>query len=88
MLRRGLADAIAPDCKRRSGVPTCASSSIAPVCKRSGLSARYLDFSGPETSKRKRVTRKADGKLTLLVKLGGSGTKADAFAYPFQLTPF
>ena len=28
--------------------------------------------SGPETGKRKRVTRKDDGKLTLLVNLGGS----------------
>ena len=29
-------------------------------------------ISGPETGKRNRVTRKADGKLTLLVNLGGS----------------
>ena len=29
-------------------------------------------ISGPETGKRKRVTRKADGKLTLSVSLGGS----------------
>ena len=29
-------------------------------------------ISGPETDKRKRVTRKADGKPTLLVNLGGS----------------
>ena len=29
-------------------------------------------ISGPEKGKRKRVTRKADGKLTLLVNLGGS----------------
>ena len=46
-------------------------------------------FSSPETGKRKRVTRKADGKLTLLVNLGGSGTKSWRFwllilAYPFQ----
>ena len=35
------------------------------------LSNEY-EVSGPETDKRKRVTRKADGKLTRLVNLGGS----------------
>ena len=35
-----------------------------------GGARSYL--SGPETGKRKRGTRKADGKLTLLVNLGGS----------------
>ena len=33
-------------------------------------------FSGPETGKRNRVTRKADGQLTLLVTFGGPGTKS------------
>ena len=32
----------------------------------------YIIVSGPETGKRKRVTRKADGKPTRLVDLGGS----------------
>ena len=46
-------------------------------------------FSGPEPGQRKRVTRKADGKLTLLVNLGGVlARKAKAFGYPFQLTHF
>ena len=60
-------------------------------------------FTDPETAKRKRVTRTADGKLTLLVNLGGPGMN-DAFdrerfndlnkhtthdnAYPCQLTHF
>ena len=35
-----------------------------------------VHFSGPETGKRKLVTRKADGKLTRLVNLGGPGTKS------------
>ena len=48
-----------------------------------------LYVSGPETGKRKRVTRKADGKLTLLVNLGGVlARKAGAFGYPFQLADF
>ena len=42
--------------------------------------------SGPETVERKRVTRKADGKLALLVNLGVLGRKADA--YPFKFTQF
>ena len=52
-------------------------------------------LSGPETGKRERVTRKADGKLTLLMNLGGVlARKADPFgwlpisAYPFELTHF
>ena len=56
-------------------------------------------ISGPETGKRKLVTRKADGKLTeswrkadgkltLLVSLEVLARKADAFGYPFQLTHF
>ena len=36
---------------------------------RGGSLLRLQRFSGPETGKRKRVTRKADGKLTLLVNL-------------------
>ena len=52
----------------------------------------YKLLSGPETGKRKRVTRKADGKLTeswRKVNLGGSWHgKADVFGYPFQLTHF
>ena len=53
-------------------------------------SAAWTDLavSGPETGKRKRVTRKADGKLTLLVNLGVWARKADALGYPFQLTHF
>ena len=51
-------------------------------------------FSGPETGKRKRVARKADRKLTLLVNLGGSWHEKltllvihfslPILAYPFQ----
>ena len=53
------------------------------------LAMRLKTFSGPETGKRKRVTRKADGKLTLLVNLGEVlARKADAVGYPFQLTHF
>ena len=44
--------------------------------RRTAIGAEALLFSGPETGKRKRVTRKADGKLTLLVNLGGPGTKS------------
>ena len=36
------------------------------------LHVLFWMFSGPETGKRKRVPRKADGKLTLLVSFGGS----------------
>ena len=35
-----------------------------------------LNVSGAATGKRKRVTRKADGKLTCLGNLGGPGTKS------------
>ena len=46
-------------------------------------------LSGPETGKRERVTRKTDGKLALLVNLGGVlARKADAFGYPLHLTHF
>ena len=46
-------------------------------------------ISGPETGKRKRVTRRADGKQLLSVNLGVAlARKADAFGYPFQLTNF
>ena len=38
------------------------------------------EFSGPETGKRKRVARKADGKLTLLV----THFSLPILAYPFQ----
>ena len=51
-------------------------------------------ISGPETGKRKQATRKADGKLTLLVHLGGSWHEKltlvvthfslPILAYPFQ----
>ena len=50
-------------------------------------------LSGPETGKRKRVTQKADGKLSLLVNLGGVDEKLTCLgthfslpilAYPFQ----
>ena len=51
-------------------------------------------LSGPETGKRKRVARKADGKLTLLVNLGVSWHEKltllfthfslPILAYPFQ----
>ena len=51
-------------------------------------------LSGPETGQRKRVTRKADGKLTLLMNVGGSWHEKltlsvthfslPVSAYPFQ----
>ena len=42
-----------------------------------GPDARVVGhLGGPETGKRKRVTRKADGKLTELVNLEGPGTKS------------
>ena len=44
--------------------------------------------SGLETGKRKRVARKADGKLTLLVNLGGPGTKSWRFWLPISACPF
>ena len=47
---------------------------------------------GREPGKRKRVTRKADGKLTEADAFGEFrgvlARKADAFGYPFQLTHF
>ena len=53
-----------------------------------------FQISGPETGKRKRVTLKADGKLTFLVNLGGSWHEKltllvphfslPILAYPFQ----
>ena len=45
-------------------------------------------FGGPETGERKRVTRKADGKLTLLVNLWGPGTKSRRFWLPISAYPF
>ena len=46
-------------------------------------------LSGPETGKRKRVPRKADGKPTLFGEFRGVvARKADVFGYPFQLIHF
>ena len=55
---------------------------------------RQLSITGPAPGKRKRVTRKADGKLTCLVNLGWSWTEKltrlvthiilPILAYPFQ----
>ena len=43
----------------------------------------------PERGKRKRITRKADRKLTLLVNLGGAWhEKKYVVGYPFQLINF
>ena len=50
------------------------------------LTAMY-HLSGPETGKRKRVTRKAGEKLTLLVNLGGPGTKSCRFWLPISACP-
>ena len=57
---------------------------------------RLQSVCGPETGKRKLVTRKADGKLTESWRKadafgefkGVLARKADAFGYPFQLTHF
>ena len=56
--------------------------------------AAHCSFSGPEAGKRKRVRRKADGKLTLLVNTVGSWHEKltllvthfslPILAYPFQ----
>ena len=67
---------------------------VGPQGAAGGLRRPVPNFSGPKTGKRKRVTRKADGKLTLLVSFGGSWHEQlmflvthfslPIFAYPFQ----
>ena len=77
----------------------CPRQSVIQSCRRNGYSLGSVShwgagvwvFSGPETGKRKRVTRKADGELTLLVNLGGTWHGCvwlPSSAYPCLLTHF
>ena len=56
--------------RRRTGAPDCDAGFGAELSQLTWLCLSPV--SGPETSKRKQVTRKADGKPTLLVNLGRS----------------